>query len=201
MENQKMTNAILMKKANISSNIISRLRHNEYVSLETIENLCRVFECRADDILDFNFLSEEKIPQTKKFSSEIQNRRYLGNKFKLLDFIQEVVKENCSEIETVADIFSGTGAVVSAFPEKIIFTNDLLYSNYICNLAWFGSESVRLNFLSSLIDDYNKNKNFEENYMTENFSNTYFSKNDGSKIGFIREDIERKYRENIIGER
>ena len=60
IENQKMTNAILMKKANISGNIISRLRHNEYVSLETIENICRVFNCHVDDILDFNFHQQEK---------------------------------------------------------------------------------------------------------------------------------------------
>ena len=53
MERQNVMTSTLMKRANISANIISRLRHNEYVSLETIENICRVFNCRADDILDF----------------------------------------------------------------------------------------------------------------------------------------------------
>ena len=201
MESQKITNVILMRKANISGNIISRLRRNDYVSLETIENICRVFDCRADDILDFSFNQQEKIQPADKIISEraeIQNRRYLGNKFKLLDFIKKVVEENCSEVETVADIFSGTGAVASAFAEKNIITNDLLYSNYLCNLAWFGSENVRLNFLSSLIEEYNQHKNFEENYMTENFSDTYFSKIDCSKIGFIREDIEKKFFLNLF---
>ena len=204
MESQKITNVILMRKANISGNIISRLRRNDYVSLETIENICRVFDCRADDILDFSFNQQEKIQPADKIISEraeIQNRRYLGNKFKLLDFIKKVVEENCSEVETVADIFSGTGAVASAFAEKNIITNDLLYSNYVCNVAWFGSENVRLNFLSSLIEEYNQQKNFEENYMTENFSDTYFSKIDCSKIGFIREDIEKKFLSGIITER
>lgn len=200
MENRKMTNAELIRRANISGNIVVRLRHNEYVSLETVENLCRVFECQANDILDFKF---ESTAPTKKFSSntEIQNRRYLGNKFKLLDFIKEVVEKNCSGIETVADIFSGTGAVASAFTEKNIITNDVLYNNYLCNLAWFGSESVRLNFISSLIENYNQNQNFEENYMTKNFSDTYFSKMDCSKIGFIREDIEQKFLSGIVTER
>lgn len=200
MENRKMTNAELIRQANISGNIVVRLRHNEYVSLETVENLCRVFECQANDILDFKFESTTPI---KQFSSnaEIQNRRYLGNKFKLLDFIKEVVEKNCTGIETVADIFSGTGAVASAFIDKIIITNDLLYNNYLCNLAWFGSESVRLNFISSLIESYNQNQNFEENYMTENFADTYFSKIDCSKIGFIREDIEKKFLSGIVTER
>ncbi|MBQ6976737.1 MAG: DNA adenine methylase [Selenomonadaceae bacterium] len=204
LENQKLNSSTLMRQANISGNIISRLRHNEYVSLETIENICRVLNCQANDILEFCSPRVQGVQNTKRYFSqigEIQNRRYLGNKFKLLDFIKKVVEENCSEVETVADIFSGTGAVASAFTEKNIITNDLLYSNYVCNVAWFGSENVRLNFLSSLIEEYNQHKNFEENYMTENFSDTYFSKIDCSKIGFIREDIEKKFLSGIVTER
>lgn len=201
MERQNVTTSTLMKRANISANIISRLRRNEYVSLETVENICSIFDCQANDILNFYFnvgkTNSEKISER----AEIQNRRYLGNKFKLLNFIKKVVEKNCSEVETVADIFSGTGAVASAFAEKNIITNDLLYSNYLCNVAWFGSENVRLNFLSSLIEEYNQHKNFEENYMTENFSDTYFSKIDCSKIGFIREDIEKKFLSGIVTER
>ena len=204
MENQAISSATLRRNANISGNIISRLRHNEYVSLETIEHICRAFNCQASDVLEFQFLRDTNFQNISERSlkiGEIQNRRYLGNKFKLLDFIKEVVEGHCSEIETVADIFSGTGAVASAFKGKIITTNDLLYSNYLCNLAWFGNEHVRLNFLSSLIEEYNRNKNFEENYMTKNFSDTYFSKIDCSKIEFIREDIERKFIAGAITER
>ena len=203
MENYNLTSADLMRQANISGNIISRLRHNEYVSLETVENICKVLKCRANDVLEFYFQSDSECKKAKELSPvlEIQNRRYLGNKFKLLDFIVEVVQENCSKIETVADIFSGTGAVTSAFTEKTIITNDLLYSNYLCNLAWFGSGSLRIHFLSSLIREYNQNENFEENYMTKNFADTYFSKVDCSKIGFIREDIEQKYKVGTISER
>lgn len=204
MENQKLTNVTLMRQANISSNIISRLRHNEYVSLETIENICRALNCQAGDVLEFHFPRDEGVQNTERYFpriGEIKNRRYLGNKFKLLGFIKKTVKEHCSDVETIADIFSGTGAVASAFDGKVIFTNDLLYSNYICNLAWFGNKSVRLNFLSSVIEDYNRNGKFEENYMTENFSDTYFSKIDCSKIGFIREDIEQKFFKGIITER
>ena len=201
MENRKMTNSELMKLANISGNIISRLRHNEYVSLETVENLCRVFECQSNEILEFKMQSTANSIKKISPNAEIQNRRYLGNKFKLLDFIKEVLEKNCPEIETVADIFSGTGAVASAFTDKIIITNDLLYSNYLCNLAWFGSETVRLNFLSSLIEEYNQDNHFEENYMTENFSDTYFSRIDCAKIGFIREDIEKNFNSGKITER
>ncbi|MCD8090323.1 MAG: DNA adenine methylase, partial [Clostridiales bacterium] len=73
-------------------------------------------------------------------TSYINNRRYLGNKYKLLPFITDVVKKECQDINSIADIFAGTGAVSSAFTDKVIITNDLMYSNYICNYAWFGSE-------------------------------------------------------------
>lgn len=131
----------------------------------------------------------------------IQNRRYLGNKFKLLDFINQTVEENCPDVENVADIFAGTGAVASAFTDRTVITNDLLYSNYICNLAWFGSETVRVSYLADRISFYNHQSISEENYMTENFADTYFSKSDCAKIGFIREDIERQYQLDLINDR
>ena len=96
MESQQMTSTVLMRKANISGNIISRLRHNEYVSLETIENICRVFQCRVDAVLDFKFSSEMNIAPLEPLlrTVNIQNRRYLGNKFKLLKFLRNVVDKN-----------------------------------------------------------------------------------------------------------
>ena len=203
MESQQITSTALMRKANISGNIISCLRHNEYVSLETIETICRVFQCRVDAVLDFKFSSEMNIAPSELFlrTANIQNRRYLGNKFKLLKFLRNVVDKNCTAVETVADIFSGTGAVASAFMDKAIITNDLLYSNYLCNLAWFGCEQVRLPLLENLIANYNQITDLPANYMTDNFADTYFSEADCTKIGFIREDVEEKYRRGVVNER
>lgn len=53
-----MTNAQLMQRAGFSANIITRLKRNEYVSMERLENICRVLNCGVDDILDF--IKEEK---------------------------------------------------------------------------------------------------------------------------------------------
>lgn len=46
-------------------------------------------------------VAEKKLYKT----SLINNRRYLGNKYKLLPFITKVVSEECSDIKSVADIF------------------------------------------------------------------------------------------------
>ncbi len=131
-------------------------------------------------------------------TTNINNRRYLGNKYRLLPFIQSVVNNECDQIHTVVDIFAGTGAVASAFPDKRVITNDILYSNYICNYAWFSSERYHRNLVEDLIDRYNAVPADEDNYMTQNFADTYFSREDCAKIGYIREDIEQRYHSEEI---
>ena len=48
-----MTNAELMEKAGFSANIITRIKRDNYVSLDTIEKICCVLCCGVDDILEF----------------------------------------------------------------------------------------------------------------------------------------------------
>lgn len=48
-----MTNAQLQQKAGFSANIITRLKRNGYVSLESIERICRVLDCGVADVLEF----------------------------------------------------------------------------------------------------------------------------------------------------
>ncbi|WP_296898271.1 Dam family site-specific DNA-(adenine-N6)-methyltransferase [uncultured Megamonas sp.] len=129
---------------------------------------------------------------------KINNRRYLGNKFKLLPFIKDVVNKECNNIETVADIFAGTGAVASAFFDKKLITNDIMYSNYICHVAWFKKEKFSEVKVKNIIGEYNNLSVTTDNYMSENFADTYFSLDDCRKIGYIREDIEKKYNNEEI---
>lgn len=125
----------------------------------------------------------------------IGNRRYLGNKFKLLDFIKSVVDAHCPNVRVVADLFAGTGAVAYGFSEnKTVITNDILYSNFICNYAWFSSERFRSKYIHKKIAEYNEVNINAANYMSRNFGDTYFSKDDCKKIGFIRDDIERRFK-------
>ena len=140
--------------------------------------------------------------KTNEFkTSLINNRRYLGNKYKLLPFITRVVSDECPDIRSIADIFAGTGAVSSAFTDKVIITNDLMYSNYICNYAWFGAEEYDPQIIIDCVVRYNALTDLEDNYMTDNFADTYFSRDDCAKIGYIREDIEVLYKKGDINTR
>ena len=64
MIDKKISNAQLKEKAGFSANIITRLKRNEYVSIESIEKICRVMECGVDDILEF-------VPAEKRKGAEV----------------------------------------------------------------------------------------------------------------------------------
>jgi DNA-binding Xre family transcriptional regulator len=57
---KEMTTAQLMHQAGFSANIITRLKRNEYVSMESLEHICRVMSCGVDDILDFVYETGEQ---------------------------------------------------------------------------------------------------------------------------------------------
>jgi adenine-specific DNA-methyltransferase len=133
---------------------------------------------------------------------EISSRRYLGNKYKLTPFIRQVVEQNCPNVDSVFDAFAGTGSVAYAFRDKLLYVNDLMYSNYLASLAWFSPQEIRLDYLNALADLYNSvDVHGENNYMSDNFSNTYFSDIVCRRIGFIRDDIQDRYEGGVVNER
>ena len=48
-----MTNAELMEQAGFSANIITRIKRDNYISLDSIEKICKTLQCGVDDILEF----------------------------------------------------------------------------------------------------------------------------------------------------
>lgn len=134
---------------------------------------------------------------------KIENRRYLGSKAKLLDFIHEVVDKHCGDVKTFADIFGGTGNVAWSFNNKKtkVIVNDLLQSNYYSYLAFFGNLNIDETKLKNIIESYNVIDVEDDNYFSINFDNTYFSKTNCKKIGYIREDIEKRFSNLEINDR
>ena len=53
MIDKDVSNAELMEQAGISANIITRLKRDSYLSLDTIEKICNTLNCGVDDILEF----------------------------------------------------------------------------------------------------------------------------------------------------
>ncbi|WP_434325726.1 DNA adenine methylase [Mycoplasma leachii] len=136
---------------------------------------------------DFLFLENKKLE-----TFQIHNRRYLGSKTKALNFIYSIIKEYVGEIDVVADIFAGTGVVSDMFNNlnKTVIVNDILKSNYTCYNTWFGTQKVDINKIKVIIDELNNLKTDQDNYVSINFANKYFSLENAKKIGLIREKIE-----------
>lgn len=136
--------------------------------------------------------------------TRISQRRYLGSKTKLLNFIDDILVKEKAVYSSFADIFGGTGVVAGHFHSKAdIIVNDILESNYQSYLAFFGKEAIRTGFLVNKLQEYNnlEARKIEHNYFSNNFSNTYFDKENSKKIGVIRDDIEKLFEEKIITNR
>lgn len=131
---------------------------------------------------------------------DISNRRYVGSKRSLVPFIRSSLKN--IRFGSFADLFAGTGVVAAAYNgSKRVITNDNLYSNYICHYGWFSDGQYDEKKLRKILVHYNSLNVTEENYVTETYGNRYFSPENASKIGFIREDIERLKGNNEVNER
>lgn len=126
---------------------------------------------------------------------KINNRRYIGCKTKLLDFIFDSVNElGYNSSNTFADIFAGTGVVGYKFAKEgyKVILNDTLYSNVVAYNAWLGRGQLRSEFLKNEVEKINSfsTLNVSENYFSDIYGNKYFSVEDAKLIGYIRDYIE-----------
>ncbi|WKZ23760.1 MAG: Dam family site-specific DNA-(adenine-N6)-methyltransferase [Candidatus Dojkabacteria bacterium] len=148
------------------------------------------------DVAAFGNISKKKI--------KISQRRYLGSKSKLLEFIEDILKKESVEYKVFADIFGGSGVVAHHFYGRAdIIVNDILKSNYLAYVAYFGKGRVRQFYIDKKIEEYNAldSKNITENYFSINFANTYFDRENSLKAGAIRDDIELQYTSGFINNR
>lgn len=132
---------------------------------------------------------------------EIQNRRYTGCKHKLMEWIRQLILENCKG-DSFFDVFGGTGAVTNAMIDSYdkYILNDFLFSNEIVYKGFFLQEEYNEEYLINIKNEYNNIKpdELEENYVSENFGDKFFRHIDAKVIGFIREDIQSKLNKQLI---
>ena len=121
------------------------------------------------------------------------NRRYTGSKYKLMEWIRELIINNC-EGNTFFDIFAGTGVVteymLNDYKEYII--NDFLYSNEVIYKGFLLQENYNMDKLLKIVELCNKvdKAKLKENYVSINFGDKYFNREDAKIIGEIREKLE-----------
>lgn len=57
---KKLKKTDLIAMAGISTNVLAKLGKNDYVSMESLEKICRALECNIGDIVDFSFKECER---------------------------------------------------------------------------------------------------------------------------------------------
>lgn len=135
-----------------------------------------------------------------KFS--LSNRRYLGSKTRLISFIHDVVNKNCSKINSMMDLFGGTGVVGYSFNDECsVLINDILQTNIVAYDTFFSNKAIDIKKIETMLMNYNNTKVLSDNYYSENFADTYLSKDNLRKVGYIRDDIDRQYKNKKINDR
>jgi len=136
---------------------------------------------------------------------ELHNRRYIGNKAKLTDWIMEIIESETVGKGTFIDIFAGTSIVGKSAMKKYknVILNDILSSNNITYQAFYGTLKWNSNKLVEISNQYNSltSKSIRENYFSKNFGGKFYEKDISKIIGFIRIDIEKRKKNNEINSR
>lgn len=135
----------------------------------------------------------------------IENRRYVGSKSKLCEWIDDKLEAECSKCNSLFDVFAGTGVVTQSLLEKYssFYINDFLFSNEIIYKGFFLDLPYSERRLIKIKNEYNTLCADEvlDNYVSQNYGGRYFSALDAKIIGYIREDIENKRKSGKINEK
>ena len=129
--------------------------------------------------------------------------RYLGNKQKLLDFINKPLIDHDIHSGTFCDIFAGTTSVSQFFKRLgyTVISNDMMYYSYVFQKAYIENNDISIKFTGLEFKDiydtihYLNNLSGVKGFMYNNFSRggskrNYFSIYNAQKIDAIREQIE-----------
>ena len=139
--------------------------------------------------------------------------RYLGSKIKLLQQIDNVIKENNIEGNSFVDLFAGTGCVGDYFKGRYrIVANDFLYYSYVFNRAKLmyahcPAFSAFKKAYKVDVFEWLNNRSYTPDdsfFVYRNYTpvgdRMFFTENNGIKIDGIRQDIELLKKEKCISE-
>ena len=132
--------------------------------------------------------------------------RYIGGKSLMLDNIASVIEHYTEGVQTVTDIFSGTGVVAQSLKSLgySVYANDLLYFSYVLNKGRLEMNEPITAELREIIEHLNNLSeenapwfDIESAFIYQNYSphdgceRMYFQCDNALKIDLVRQEIER----------
>lgn len=143
--------------------------------------------------------------------------RYIGGKSNLLADIENVIRNTAVNINTVIDIFSGSGIVSSSLKQNgyNVIGNDIMYFSYVLSRGTTALNAVPnfarlgiadpISYLNGLRLE-NTNINLDNCFIYQNYSphddidRMYFQTDNAIKIDIIRITIEEWYNNQLIND-
>lgn len=126
----------------------------------------------------------------------VQNRKYIGSKYHLLDFIAGVVAKRAPDAQRVGDLFCGSGVVAHHFAAQglAVVASDTLYHNWVATQCFVGGKPGEVDWdgIRRLIAELDQLEP-ESGYVTREFGGTYFTLENAGRIDAMREQIARWY--------
>lgn len=137
--------------------------------------------------------------------------RYLGNKTKLLGFIDKIIDKYKIQGEVFADLFAGTASVSDHMKGRYkVYSNDFMYFSFVFSKAKLMNKSIPsfLDFKKKFGKDPFEWLNLREyspgehsfifNNYTPKANRLFFTEENALKIDGMRIDIEEFYQEGLI---
>jgi len=133
----------------------------------------------------------------------VQNRKFIGSKQNLLDFIAGVVAERAPEARSLADLFAGSAVVAYHFAARgfAVTASDHLYHNYVAARCFLGGRPGEVDWdrLAGMLAYLDRLPPIEGYCFTE-YGGTYFTRENAGRIDAIREQIAAWRADGTIGE-
>ena len=136
--------------------------------------------------------------------------RYIGNKTKIINEIDNLIKQIKIEKNnyTFFDAFSGTATVGNHYKQQFkIIANDNLYSSYVISQAKLNTPDLKFSKLGiDPFEEFNKPNKIKYGFIYQNYSlggseRMYFSEENASRIDYIRSTIEKWYKSEKINDK
>lgn len=133
----------------------------------------------------------------------IQNRKFIGSKYPLLEFIAGVAESVAPQARSMADLFCGSGVVAHHFAARglAVLAADNLYHNYLATRCFVGGRPGEVNWeaMAARLDLLNRLAP-QAGYCSREFGGTYFTPANAARIDVIREQIARWLQEGTINQ-
>lgn len=105
LKDLKLNKKDLVKKAGISSRILSKINHGENVSQDVIHKLCNAIKCNPSDIVEIQYETGESVP------FEVKEDAY---QYLLFQPNYDTLNQDCSKLKFI-DLFAGIGGIRKGF--------------------------------------------------------------------------------------